>query len=101
MLKAFKKPGSENPDVNQLSRAVEEFVQPIVSNPLLGGRLLEGLTLTATATQIPHSLGRRWKGFQITNNNTGERVFSTTRTLDTQYISLQATGSCTVDVWVF
>lgn len=99
-IKSFKKSSSSTPDLNTLSQSVYDFSEQLVRKEILDGIWLRGVVIT-TVAMVPHSLGRRWNGFIITNKDTFADIIANHNTMDTQTITLVANTPVTVDLWVF
>lgn len=101
-LKDFRQVSSQNQEIDRLSKNTHEFAAQIVQNPLIDGVLLTGVSLTSTASYVPHTLGRVWKGFIVTNKSVlGADVIGTHDRLDNQFALLTASSAVTVDLWLF
>jgi hypothetical protein len=100
-LKGFRNPQQNDGPTQALAKAVADFTRQLENNPLLGGRRLEGVTVGTSTTNIPHLLGQAWKGWFVTRNSNGASVEQGTQVDDTQYLSLFASASVVVDIYVF
>ena len=100
-IKAFKQPASQDPQVTALAIAVTEFATPLVKNPLLGGYLIQNISLTTSPLIIPHILGRPYIGWFVTKIDDDANVFQTTFLHTATSISLEASAAVTVDIWIF
>jgi len=97
-LKAFKKIEIEDYKTSKMFENVNEFLNQLMPNPFMIGNVID-VTVLTTATQITHGLGQVPIGFMlldITANATVWRVSSTDK-----FITLQASASCPVKIWVF
>jgi hypothetical protein len=65
----------------------------------LDGTLLQNILLTTTAKTVPHSLKRMPIGFFVTKLNANAVIYSTS--MNVNNISLTASATATVDIWVF
>jgi hypothetical protein len=63
------------------------------------GVLLEGVTLSTSAKSVNHTLGRKALGYWIVKRSANAVVYDTA--IDDQTLTLVASGSVTVSLWVF
>lgn len=99
-IKAFKKPSQDN--LSSLTNAVADYAQQLTKNPLLDYALIKQVKVSTTAVDIPHSLGRQWLGWVVTRKNADINVYETaTQKPGEKYITLTASGSGTIDIYLF
>jgi len=103
IIKALRRVSSSIQDIDILSRALQDWSAQLGTNPLLGGQLIQNVTLTTSTLNVPHSLGKPWTGYLITYKNAASPGIQATRdaTTDSLTIKLSATATVTVDLWVF
>ena len=78
-----------------------EFVRPLEQNPILDFRILTDVTISSTAVDIPHKLGRPWTGWTVISRTNGVVPYESTQTNESIYLTLVAASSTTVDLYVF
>lgn len=100
-IKSFNKVAGATGDVAALQQRLFEFFAQFFNNPLLDGVLLKQVQLGSTATQVPHTLGREPQGWIIVNKTANADVWQSGTTLSKSFITLQASTTVTVDLWVF
>lgn len=101
-IKSFKKPGQLTQEGVALAQAVEEFVQPLIKNPILDGYIIRRIDIGVGELIIPHSLGRRWNGWWVVRQEAGSLVWEASHQGDpTKYITLQASALDTIDIYIF
>lgn len=96
------------------SRAVQQgmdssnrVIQDILDKDILNGRPIKEQTLAVgSVNKISHNLGRRYKGFFITNLTAPVVIYATAATSPDRELwlscsALDATTSLTVDIWVY
>jgi hypothetical protein len=93
-------------EVERLQENVKKFVKVLEDNPLLDGHLLDRVFFTGAATVvINHGLGRQIRGWIVVDKfgSAGGPPFETVeRTAwDDKTLTLTATGTCCVLLWVF
>ena len=88
---------------NAVQEAARRQSQAADACLLVNGRLIEGIVLVAgTNTNVPHGLGRAYRGAIPTNANAGGQVVVTASPDPTKFVTLSlVTGNDTVAVWVF
>lgn len=80
---------------------VKDFARQLERNPLLGGHLLEGITLNAAAnTTINHKLGKQIRGWVPVDHDTAAATIYRVSWSATELV-LFASAACTVSLWVF
>lgn len=88
--------------VDRVVRNHDARIRELVGVPVVRGRLLEDVSVSSSGSTVAHGLGRTPKGAQVVKMSS-ETVRSfivynfTNKTLDLKV----ATGSQTVNVWVF
>ncbi len=101
-------PRIEGPFGPPIERALVAFQEAVdvalrsVQRPIVDGVLLQDVALTTTSTTVNHGLGRPWNGYVVTRSNGNVVVYDGTGVVDSaESISLLASASCVVDLWVF
>jgi hypothetical protein len=98
-LKIFRRLATQDADLTKVQNAIEQVINPLAKLPLLDGTPLTQIVLTTSALKVPHQLGRTPRGFFVTDLNANAVVFRTGSTDTT--ITLTASASCTVNLWVY
>ena len=83
-------------------RAVEEIlarVNLIGTGPLNNGSLVTDVDLSTSSLKVPHKLGRKPTGYLITKRSANAIVYGDT--LSDRFLTLTASATVTVDIWVF
>jgi hypothetical protein len=94
---------TEDRVINQLQDNVISTVNPLVSNPLLSGTLLQSVSLASGANTVNHLLGRNLIGWFVTRRNNASTIYDTQNTnpLPSKTLTLTTSGAVTVDLFVF
>ena len=104
-IKSFRKPPLNESQVVALAAAVDDYVRPLTANPILDFRIIEQVPITSSTSyviKVAHGLGRPWKGWWIVRQSANRTVWeSSTQPPSDTYISLTASGACTVDIYIF
>ena len=89
--------------LNRMQDNILRSVNPVVSNPLVDGQLLKGVSLQSGANLINHGLGRDLVGWIVTRLRQSATIYDTQDTNKTPSLTLQlvASGGCTADIYVF
>lgn len=84
---------------NQWATAID----PVLVNPLVQGRLVQGVVLTAGDNVINHKLGRALIGWMIVRNNASVTFYDKqdSNAMANLTLVLNASGAATVSLWVF
>jgi len=100
-MKDFKQFNIKDFSTNQLQRNTAEFTQQLTNNPLLDGVLLEGLSVSTSATDFAHGLGRAPRGYFVVKASAAAAVFDTTSVTPTTTLKLTSSATATISLWVF
>jgi len=78
-------------------------LDPILSNPLLDGQLLQGVVLINGTTIVNHKLGRKLIGWFPVGLNTAAVIHDNQASNQTPQLTLSLTcnATVTVNLWVF
>lgn len=103
MITTFKKLNNlqQLSDVDRVQDNIKLFSDQLVDIPILNGQLIENVALTTSAVLVNHKLGRAYRGWIVVDQSANASVYSTTTTLPTRFISLVASNTVTVSLWVF
>lgn len=90
-------------DVNTLQRNLKDFVQHLLKCPILDGVLIDPITITSAQFNVPHGLGRAFRGYIIV------RCYGTTFSLaeavpqpdPTKYVRLASTTDSSGALYIF
>lgn len=99
----FRKIVNGDRQTTQLQTNIEQAVAQVIRNPLIDGRIIEGVVLSTSALKIEHKLGRKVRGYIVLTRNANAEVYdnvSTEPQLEL-YLPLLASAPVTVNLWVF
>lgn len=77
----------------------ESLWNSIRTHPLLTGRLITDIDVSATSTRVSHKLGRTPRGWFMVKCSTPIVIYSTGS--DSKFLNITATGPDKVSLWVF
>jgi hypothetical protein len=100
-LKGFRKPPQNEGPMQALTIAVGDFTRQLEQNPLLDGRIIKDITISTAATNVSHGLNRQWIGWFVVSKASSASIYETTQVNTSQYLTLIASSSATVDIYVF
>lgn len=101
-IRPFKSLDTTNAaDLNRIQTNIGMFSSGIVGIPILDGNLIEDVVLGSTETKVNHKLGRRYRGWVIVDKSANQSVWAATSAISERYLSLTASGTVTVSLWVF
>jgi hypothetical protein len=101
---------SEKPTAFDIRQAAEETGQVLdqfTGRPQLESTLLEEnldgttITLGTSAVDVPHGLGRDWRGWRITSKDANAVVYEGTQTDKALFLTLLASATVNVKLEVF
>lgn len=94
-----------NADLVRVQDNIKRVVDPVLANPLLQGKLVKSISVTAaTQFQLQHGLGRQPVGYFITRTQGSSSVTlyeSATQPNPSSYLLCVPSATGTIDVWVF
>ena len=103
-LRSFQRVDTTDPSIREMQYRLEETLRPVTSSSIVNGRLIEDVSLASgTTSKIAHKLGRSIIGWIVVGKNAAQHVYdenSGKSDLST-YLHLTASGTVTVNVWVF
>lgn len=79
-------------------------IDPVLSNPLVNGRLITGQKLINGTTPVNHGLGRKLQGWMIVDLDTGLTQMPHRTNPDVMpelILNLVSNAACIVALWVF
>lgn len=89
-------------DFARLNRQMERVVSGLRAIPHLDGIEIEVTFVAGVAQDVAHSLGRAWRGYFVSDNDSQIMVQSDREAADdTLYINLTSSDSFTGKVWVY
>lgn len=101
MLKQFKTFVSSLPDVQKLINHVQEYLNQLTNNVILDGVLVENISVSTSPTQINHGLGREVRGYLLVKSSANVTIYSTTNTTPKSLLTITASGSATISLYIF
>lgn len=78
-------------------------LDPVVSNQLVNGILLQSVFLSTGANSINHKLGRKLIGWVVTRKRASAEIYDTqdTNSMPQLTLNLNSSAPVTVDIWCF
>ena len=101
MLKQFKSFVSKTPDVQKLINHVSEFLNQLINNPVLDGVIIDNISVSTSPTNISHGLGREVRGYYIVKASAGVTIYDTANTTPKSLLTITASGSATITLYIF
>ena len=89
---------------NNAQEHVESVINPVLDSAIIDGVLLEDIALVSGSfTSIEHKLGRKPRGYLVIRKSAAQTVYEDAGDYDNRklFIKLRASGSVTVNLWVF
>ena len=83
---------------------IESVINPVLNSAIIDGVILEDIDLVSTGfTSVEHKLGRKPRGYLVIRKSAAETVYEDVGDYDNRklFIKLRASGSVTVNLWVF
>lgn len=80
---------------------IERAFRQVVTKEILDGRLIQDVVITTASVAVSHGLGRTLVGWVVVDKNANADVWRVgTANADT-LLTLDASATVTVDLWVF
>lgn len=78
-------------------------LNPLLANPLMNGRLLEGVTVASGANTVNHGLARKLRGYFVVRNNSAVTFYDSQSSNQRPDLTLllNASGAATISLYVF
>lgn len=93
---------SDSRELMQLQANIQDVMRGIEAAVMVRGRLIENVTLSASANDVAHGLGRKLRGFVVARKNAAVDVWEpSVAAIPERAVRLQATGNVVVSLWVF
>jgi len=86
-------------DTHRALLRIIDAINTLGSVEILKGTLVKDITVGTTETLVPHKLGRKPLGFIVVSADGSGHVYGDT--FSTSYLTLTATTSVVVSLWVF
>ena len=89
---------------NNAQDHIESVINPILASAIIDGVILEDIDLVSGSfTSIEHKLGRKPRGYLVIRKSAAQTVYEDAGDYDNRklFIKLRASGSVTVNLWVF
>ncbi|HAT63657.1 MAG TPA: hypothetical protein DCS66_03510 [Flavobacteriaceae bacterium] len=89
---------------NNAQDHVEEVLTPVTNSVIIDGIILEDIDLVSGSfTSIEHKLGRKPRGYIVIRKSAAQTVYEDVGDYDSRklFLKLRASGSVTVNLWVF
>lgn len=95
--------------INQLQDNIGNLLEPtattVEQSPLLAGKILTSVALSASSNTIRHTLGRTLKGWFIVRQRASASIYDTQDSLTAEekavILKLTSSATVTVDIYVF
>ena len=89
---------------NNAQDHIEEVINPVLNSVIVDGVILEDIDLVSGSfTDIEHKLGREPRGYLVIRKSAAQTVYEEAGDYDNRklFMKLRASGSVTVNLWVF
>jgi len=102
-LVKFQLINTSDSDLNQVQQNLVRTLNPIYNTQILGGNLLQNVTLKMGTNSINHKLGRTLVGWQLTRIRALSTIYDTQDSNKSPTLTLDLTSSADVivDLYVF
>jgi hypothetical protein len=95
--------GADDPILQLLQNSWAQALNPVLRNPLIQGRLMEGVQLQVGDNTLDHLLGRKLQGWMITRIDAAAQVYDKQATNQRPQLTLvlNSNAAAVVSLWVF
>ena len=98
-FKAFKKIAQKDFPTSKMQDNSEQFNNQLQRVPFLNGNRIQSQTITTSTVRVEHKLGREPLGYIITSQSADARIWKVSQ--DELFLTLDASASVVIDLWVF
>lgn len=102
-IRAFPQVQTDDRNVNQLQKNIQQSLGPVIANPLVSGVILESVSLASGDNTIPHKLGRVLQGWVVVRKRAASEIFDKQDSNPTPEVTLvlNASVAVVVNLYVF
>lgn len=101
-MKKFNQFFTKDDNLNRIQKNIEEAFQPLLSNEVIDGNLLENVSLVSGSVNvIKHGLDRKYRGWIVVDKNANANIYSSTSNVPEKTLLLNTTLNCVVSIWIF
>jgi hypothetical protein len=89
---------------NNAQDHIESVINPVLDSAIVNGVILEDIDLVSGSfTSVEHKLGRKPRGYLVIRKSAAQTVYEDVGDYDNRklFLKLRASGSVTVNLWVF
>lgn len=101
MAQAIPKVQTDDRNINQLQTNINTALNPILSNPINSGTILNSISLTSGSNTINHGLNKKLQGWFIIGINGVSSIYDTQSSNSSPDKTLQLVSSSNVSVNVY
>lgn len=101
MFTEFKRIGIKDQTVSLLQDSLINFFKQFYQKPQLDSLLLRNVSLSSGTNFVPHTLGRVYTGWKIIDINANVSIWRSSIQNNDKFLTLDASGACTVSIEVF
>ena len=83
---------------------IEEVITPVLDAAIIDGVIVEDVILnSSTFTDVKHKLGRKPRGYIVIRKSAAQTVFEEAGDYENRkiFLKLKASGTVTVNLWIF
>lgn len=99
LVKGYRKIQVSDLELGRLQDQIASVVNPLSRIEILDGVAIKDIAITTAAVNVEHGLNRQPLGWILIDNTADARVWRTD--WNSNYISLDASGTSTISIWVF
>ncbi len=89
-------------DLLRVQDNVGTLLNAVAAVPILSGVEVNGVAFGASLTlNIPHGLGRAWRGWLITDQDQPAQIYRSSVANREKFLTLTADGTVTINLWVW
>jgi hypothetical protein len=101
-MRKFRRTTPRDESDRVLQDNIADALAPLTDVPLLDYVWRRDVTLASGSNQVPHGLGRAWRGCIVTRQNAAATISQPdTQPLRERFLTLQATANVVVDLYLF
>lgn len=102
MIPELRRVRSNDDSLRQLQDGVDFVLRAISTKEILDGVLIQDISITSgTAKIVDHKLGRVPLGYIVVSRNANSNIWTSTSSVPSSVLKLNASANVTINLWVF
>ena len=103
-LRKFERVSTSDETLSRIQERIEDAFLPVSNASIIDGKIIKDVELASGTTKVlSHQLGRNLNGWIVVSKNAAQHVYDVQSSNDNldKFLYLTASGTVTVNLWVF